>query len=280
MRRDAVWQISLIAHRGRPPVLVRAQQSMPVGGYLSGRPPADPLLAEFRRGLAEIGFVERRNMMIEYHWLEAHYDRVQEMVADLVRRSEVTRKIVEIVFATKSRLIRITGTTGAVIRVRGGHHEKLTPSDCHATTSIASSRKRPAAPENAFVWSAPTPSSAAGSGRCRASDHVPNCERAILSNTVRSVDCLLCSQSENIVARLMGQWLSERLGQPFVIENRPGAGAYNLRGPGRERDGDAIEWADQMLRTLDPPAPQGRLGLPSARGRGNERAEFAQSIGK
>ena len=39
-----------------------------------------------------------------------------------------------------------------------------------------------------------------------------------------------------------------------------------LRGP--ERDADAIERADQ-------PAPQGRLGLPSARDRGNERAEFA-----
>jgi tripartite-type tricarboxylate transporter receptor subunit TctC len=29
----------------------------------------------------------------------------------------------------------------------------------------------------------------------------------------------------DVVARLMGQWLSERLGQPFIIENRPGAGS-------------------------------------------------------
>jgi hypothetical protein len=32
----------------------------------------------------------------------------------------------------------------------------------------------------------------------------------------------------DIIARLMGQWLSERLGQPFIIENRPGGGPQEL----------------------------------------------------
>ena len=34
----------------------------------------------------------------------------------------------------------------------------------------------------------------------------------------------------DLVARLMGQWLSERLGQPFIIENRPGAGTSSPLG--------------------------------------------------
>jgi putative ABC transport system substrate-binding protein len=66
-----------------------AQQApMSVVGYLSGRSRADSVevLADFHRGLAEIGFVEGRNVTIEYRWLEGHYDRIHEMVADLVRR--------------------------------------------------------------------------------------------------------------------------------------------------------------------------------------------------
>jgi len=41
---------------------------------------------------------------------------------------------------------------------------------------------------------------------------------------VRIIVGLTAGSASDIVARIMGQWLSERLGQPFVIENRPGAG--------------------------------------------------------
>ena len=44
------------------------------------------------------------------------------------------------------------------------------------------------------------------------------------SRPVRLIVGVTAGGSADIVARLMGQWLSERLGQPFVIENRPGAG--------------------------------------------------------
>jgi putative ABC transport system substrate-binding protein len=66
----------------------RAQQSAPAIGYLSSSSLATTrdLVAAFRRGLAEVGYAEGRNVAIEYRWAEDHYERLPELAAELVRR--------------------------------------------------------------------------------------------------------------------------------------------------------------------------------------------------
>lgn len=71
------------------PLGLRAQPAaMPVIGYLNDQFPetASYVLASLRSGLEEEGFVEGRNVAIEYRWARAQYDRVPEHAADLVRR--------------------------------------------------------------------------------------------------------------------------------------------------------------------------------------------------
>ena len=70
------------------PFAARAQQpALPVIGFLNTRAPGEDaqLLAAFRQGLTETGYVEGRNVAIEYRWAEGQYDRFPDLATDLVR---------------------------------------------------------------------------------------------------------------------------------------------------------------------------------------------------
>jgi putative ABC transport system substrate-binding protein len=68
--------------------LAEQPKKLPVIGFLSSRTPGDAagVVAAFRQGLAETGYVEGQNVAIEYRWAEGHYDRLPAFAADLVGR--------------------------------------------------------------------------------------------------------------------------------------------------------------------------------------------------
>jgi putative ABC transport system substrate-binding protein len=64
------------------------QPAVPTIGYLStlSESQVKPQTAAFRRGLAEVGFSESRNVAIEFRWAEGRYDRLPAMAAELLQR--------------------------------------------------------------------------------------------------------------------------------------------------------------------------------------------------
>jgi putative ABC transport system substrate-binding protein len=84
-RRDFVTLLSGAAVGW--PLVARAQQAgMPVIGFLSSRSPgeSESLVAAFRRGLAEGGFVEGQKVSIAFRWAEGRYERLPTLAKDLV----------------------------------------------------------------------------------------------------------------------------------------------------------------------------------------------------
>jgi ABC-type uncharacterized transport system substrate-binding protein len=63
------------------------QPAMPVIAFISASSPANRahLVSAFRQGVRESGYVEGQNVTIEYHWAQDQYDRLPDLVADLVR---------------------------------------------------------------------------------------------------------------------------------------------------------------------------------------------------
>jgi len=85
-RRDF---ITLLGGSAAWPLVAQAQQPMPVIGFLAsgsehGSPPG--FVTAFRNGLVESGYVEGRDVQVEYRWAENQYDRLPALAAEFVRR--------------------------------------------------------------------------------------------------------------------------------------------------------------------------------------------------
>ena len=80
--------IMLLGGAATWPIAARGQSSIPVIGFINGSSATAyaAYVQAFIRGLAETGHTVGENVAIEYRWAEGHYDRIPDMVDDLVRR--------------------------------------------------------------------------------------------------------------------------------------------------------------------------------------------------
>jgi putative tryptophan/tyrosine transport system substrate-binding protein len=95
------------------PLAATAQQpTLPVVAFVTARAAAvsEPAAAAFGNGLRETGYVEDRNVIVEYHWLDGQFDRLPALMAELVRRRVA-------VIATPNNTLITTAAKAATARI-------------------------------------------------------------------------------------------------------------------------------------------------------------------
>jgi putative tryptophan/tyrosine transport system substrate-binding protein len=101
------------------PLRAGAENALPIIGVLgtSGATDYNPMIAAFRKGLSEAGYVEGKNVSFDYLWADNHYDRLPELASELVRR----RVQLILAAATPAALaIRSVNTNVPVVFAIGG----------------------------------------------------------------------------------------------------------------------------------------------------------------
>jgi putative tryptophan/tyrosine transport system substrate-binding protein len=107
------------------PFAARAQQAVPVIGFLrnTDAESSRPLVAAFRRGLAESGYVDGENVTLEYRWADNHDDRLPTLAADLVKRE------VAVIFAGGGSVVALAAKAATqtipIVFELGGDPDKM-----------------------------------------------------------------------------------------------------------------------------------------------------------
>ena len=103
----------------------RAQQSPPVIGVLGSSTAGDygPMIAAFRKGLSETGYLEGKNVAVEYHSADDRYDLMPALAAELVRRQVAV--IVAVGGVPPSLAAKAATSTIPIVFIIGGDPVKL-----------------------------------------------------------------------------------------------------------------------------------------------------------